>query len=408
MSPVLPESKAIFAASAARSSARSLRVDCITNPADFPAIAGEWDRLHIRSGIACFFHDSRVLSAWFHHYPERGKLRLFTLRDASGRLLAAAPLAIMPGRHGYRRFMRHLTFVGCLTDLCPERQDILVDPDAPHGARELLLRTAITHCRGEWDILHLPFLDCSARISGGPAVQEFGHQFQMRNAHFSAHVPLPATWEAYLASLSSSFRKNLLKGMRNLEAAGRVELLEAGRDIGVAEALRELVRLHHLRFGSESTTFSSPRNLKLHEQIATSLAATGDLGLLLLRLDGRCIAAGHDFLHQGTVWSYQSGWDPEFASFSIGHVMTAYSIRWAIGRGQHTYDFLAGEVDYKESWKIVRTTLADYEASSYNTLRGLAYAAGRKLVLGTRAAGTATCATVVEAAPVLESMAGFA
>lgn len=385
------------------------RVDCLTCVEDFAAIAAEWDALHARSGLACFFHDSRVILAWLHHYPARAKLRIFTLRDSADRLVAALPLSIKRGDSGGpRRLLRHLTFVGGLTELCPERQDIILDPDAPYGSADLLLASAFRRCRGEWDVLHLPFLGSQSVISMEPAVAGCGRQFELRNGHLSAHVALPATWETYLASLGTSFRKNLLKSWRKLEAEGTLEVLEAGKDISVPDAMRELKRLHDLRFGGESISFRDPRTQRFHEALATRLAADGDLGLLLLRFNGQCIAADYDLLHQGTVWSYQSGWDPAFASRSVGHIMTACSIRWAISRGQHTYDFLAGEVDYKKCWNTASRLLADYEAFSRSTLRGIVFAGARSIIRGTRHASVTLCGAVIENAGLIETSACLA
>ena len=44
---------------------------------------------------------------------------------------------------------------------------------------------------------------------------------------------------------------------------------------------------------------------------------------------------------------YNSGYDPEFSSFSVGLVSKAMCLQWAIEHGKSSVDFLRGNEAYK-------------------------------------------------------------
>ena len=46
-------------------------------------------------------------------------------------------------------------------------------------------------------------------------------------------------------------------------------------------------------------------------------------------------------------WLYNSGYDPSYSFYSVGLLLKAQSIHWAIEQGKKKYDFLRGNERYK-------------------------------------------------------------
>jgi CelD/BcsL family acetyltransferase involved in cellulose biosynthesis len=210
-------------------------------------------------------------------------------------------------------------------------------------------------------------------------------------------VELPTTWESYLASLDTSFRKKLLKRWRSLEAAGEMTVLEAGKDVSIDQAMKELARLNQERFESGSTAFGGEEMLTFHTNLAKLLHDRGMICLLLLRHKGETIGAGYEFLYAKKAFSYQAGWDSRFAQYGLGHIMTALCMKWCIDRGVQEYDFLCGEPEYKRCWSAKSRVMLDFEELNPQTLRGRAFKhvkAWQKRWIGGKAGATAPARTL--------------
>jgi CelD/BcsL family acetyltransferase involved in cellulose biosynthesis len=93
------------------------------------------------------------------------------------------------------------------------------------------------------------------------------------------------------------------------------------------------------------------------------MAGTGLLRFDELWAGGECHASIYGFDNGETFYYYNTGYDPEWASYSVGLVLTGLSIRNAVERGVGTYDFLRGDEAYKFDWankmqQLVNVTLA--------------------------------------------------
>jgi CelD/BcsL family acetyltransferase involved in cellulose biosynthesis len=69
--------------------------------------------------------------------------------------------------------------------------------------------------------------------------------------------------------------------------------------------------------------------------------------LFMLRINNRPAAAVLCFVAGSYLYLYNSGYDPEFSSLSVGLVSKALCLRWAIENGFGGLDFLRGDESYK-------------------------------------------------------------
>jgi CelD/BcsL family acetyltransferase involved in cellulose biosynthesis len=81
--------------------------------------------------------------------------------------------------------------------------------------------------------------------------------------------------------------------------------------------------------------------------MSRTTAEAGALRLCFLWIDGRR-ASGTLSFADGDRWLlYNSGYDPEYRQQSVGLLLKAWSIRYAIENGFREYDFLRGDEAYK-------------------------------------------------------------
>ena len=80
------------------------------------------------------------------------------------------------------------------------------------------------------------------------------------------------------------------------------------------------------------------------------LAARGSLRLYTLFAARRPVASVYGVVHRGKFLYYQSGYDPNWASRSVGLVLLARTVSDAFGEGLTDFDFLRGDEGYKADW----------------------------------------------------------
>jgi CelD/BcsL family acetyltransferase involved in cellulose biosynthesis len=155
-----------------------------------------------------------------------------------------------------------------------------------------------------------------------------------------------------LSSLSRKRRKELRRLRRRLEDRGALTVatlvgadrLEATVDEAVALEARQWK-------GAAGTAIASdPRTERWIRLLCREAAATGSLRLVTLRLDGRLIAFAIGLNGPRANHSLKSGFDPDFADYSPGHLVTAAEIDRAIADGVERFEFLGGMEPYKRAW----------------------------------------------------------
>ena len=78
------------------------------------------------------------------------------------------------------------------------------------------------------------------------------------------------------------------------------------------------------------------------------------------------------YRYRNQVFQFQGGFDPAYAQFVPGRVITGYSIQNAIEEGNAVYDFLKGDYEHKDLWtKEKRET--QFVAAYRGNLNGHAY-----------------------------------
>jgi CelD/BcsL family acetyltransferase involved in cellulose biosynthesis len=183
---------------------------------------------------------------------------------------------------------------------------------------------------------------------------------------------------------SGNFRRQLSRFERQLTGAGvRFVWHPPGTvDETIAAAL---FALHGRRRNAlEAGTSLRDRHRSLLAALSRAAGAGRGPAAVVARVDERIVGVLLGFRWKDTFSAYQSGWDPEYASSSLGSVLVRNAIRFAAADGVRVFDFLRGTEPYKyrfgavdaydRSYLLVRNSsgrLLPFEQALRGSLRGV-------------------------------------
>jgi CelD/BcsL family acetyltransferase involved in cellulose biosynthesis len=194
----------------------------------------------------------------------------------------------------------------------------------------------------EWDQFALEYVV-------DPRLKTFLDRFDRTRFAIASHeswpslgIPLPSTWEGYLAEcMGPKSRETLRHDTRHIEQHSGLRCMQAQPDT-LDRALDALLELWQWRWGPK-------RHASWERRILRHCFENDRLWLSVLwdgALPVAAVAAIIDRTKQ-TCHSYMTGYDSRYAALSPGTVVFGYQIRQAIEQGFRTYDFLLGADPYK-------------------------------------------------------------
>ena len=366
---------------------------------ELEAHAAEWEEIVAASEAPLPMSSPTWLATWWRIFGKQAgrELSVFTCRER-GRLVGMVPLVRRSYWYGGALPFRRLEWMGTgegeADEICCEYLAPITRSGFEDAAVESFGAALADGLLGSWDELVLPAMDGS---SAWPKRLEqhlgaSGVRVATTSTNVATRVALPASFDRFLASLSSSSRYLVRRAMRDLDtyAGGNVELRRAStpRELEIGRSV--LLSLHDERWQGQGA-FRSARFHAFHERVMPELFARGELELVWMMARDEPIAAAYNFVHRGTVHFYQGGRRTDLPKhLRPGIAMHAHAIRRAIDLGHHHYDWMAGGARYKrqlgtETRPIV--TLRAVRPSLRETVREFARGtrhAARSLTAGSR------------------------
>jgi CelD/BcsL family acetyltransferase involved in cellulose biosynthesis len=312
----------------------SPEVVALEDPATLGALTRDWGDLALRLDESSYFQSADWVLGWWETIAGRPPTRLVAWRAPSGRLEAL--VAVSEDRARLHRAL-------------PVDLPIHVNTGSGPGAAD--------HCG--W----LVPADRHPEVAAWLAQDMTGAGLLVRGADPAwGRPPLPARARVIAVTTcprmtlpgpdeavgrSHGLRRQLPRFTRRLERQGvRFEWVAPGQ---VDEPLlRALFALHgRVRARRAEGTAFGAAHLALH----LHLAACGQPGrgpaAVVARHDGVVTGILYGFWWKDTFAAYQWGWDPAWARFSMGSVLTYHAIRFAARAGAQIFDFLRGTEPYK-------------------------------------------------------------
>ena len=297
-----------------------------------------WNGLLDRSKLPSVFLSWQWQTQWAQAFARDRRLHLLSVTDEEGGLTGLLPL--------YEEQPATLRFLGGVD--VSDYLDVIVAAGREEEVWHALLQHRATESV-EWDLhaIRATSLTPSLVPALAPA---YGLQVSTTVEERCPVLPLPETWDDYLARLSAKDRHELRRKMRKLERElpGATVRSHHGHE-GWDEALSRFLRLHRLSKVGKAR-FMDERMERFFRDATGALAAAGWARLWFLECAGAAVASFLCLEYAGTVGLYNSGFDPAHAGLAPGIVLLAHVIRDAIDRGIPTFDFLRGEEPYKQGF----------------------------------------------------------
>jgi CelD/BcsL family acetyltransferase involved in cellulose biosynthesis len=305
-----------------------VKLEIHTDPAAFDVMAGEWTSLLTTAQHNSIFHTPQWMATCWKAF-DRGELCLMTAREGS-ELVGVVPLAIE--REGARQIARFASYLE-VTDY----QDIVARP-----GRELdVWRLAMAHIAAQpWqmDLHNIP--------AGSPTMAFFNELAQGDVWTVTTGVddvcpiisPLPADFETDRHEL----RRKLRRLLGNSDAG--IEVSWEFADL--TQAMDDFVRLHKLS-SADKEQFMTPRMVGFFDDLARMCSDHGWLRLGFITAQSQPVSTIMAFEYGDWFGLYNSGYDPAYEYLSVGLLLKALAVEYAIKAGKTCYDFLQGSERYK-------------------------------------------------------------
>jgi CelD/BcsL family acetyltransferase involved in cellulose biosynthesis len=333
-----------------------MRVDILTEPSCFNTLAKEWHDLLGSAEINHIFITPEFQEVWWKTLGN-GELQVITIRTDQGQLVGIAPLFRFRNSEGRIQ----LSFIGCVD--VSDYLDFIVHREH----KENVYQQIVQYLQGQQDTWQDVFLCSIPHNSPSLNLLEKqtntlnfpSWQWQQTQQDVCPVINLPGSWDEYLAAVGKKQRHEIKRKWEKLfrETQSSFEEIRGGQDL--ESAITDFISLHQ-KSSQEKKSFWDEAHEKFFYQFAQRAAEKQWLRLYFLRIDDRRVACMLGFEYNNLFYLYNSGFDADqYYQFSVGNVLTAYTIQQAIEAGNARYDFLRGDEEYKFRFGAVAEPVYD-------------------------------------------------
>ncbi|MCF3965519.1 GNAT family N-acetyltransferase, partial [Streptomyces fuscigenes] len=313
----------------------------LRDPADFAALADEWDALFARCRTATPFQTHAWLHSWWLSYGTPGRLRIVTVRGDDGRLVAIAPLVL-----ARRPFPVLEPLGGALTDFC----DVLLDDACADTAAAALGRALL-------ELARTRVIDLREVRPGAAAERIFatwpGPRRQLVD---SLCLELPGRPVAELVGrLPSQTGQRVRAKLRKADKLG-VVARPVPHD-AIPAAIERLIELHGRQWAGRGV---NPEHLsdRFREHLTRAvgaMAARGQARVTEFRLDGALVASDLTLLSPRLAGGYLYGAEPALRErkIDVSAMLLRNSAEYFGPQtpGDAVLSMLRGSEAYKSHWR---------------------------------------------------------
>lgn len=318
------------------------------------ALAREWRALEKRARTS-FFVSWSWIGPWLSTLPDHIKpqlVRAVRCDQLMGlAVVVNAPIRGLPLPFGRAAWL-HATGQPMLDGITIEHNGFLVDAEDAQAVRDSMLHFLMDESR-PWRRVNMPLLNGAS----SPALPE-------PNTRLAPSRLIKPCWivdlgktrahaNGHFGLLGANVRASVRRTLRACELLGPLQLDEA-RDIETARRyLASMLRLHERRWKALDTpsAFATPFTQRFHDALLTEAFDRGEVQVLRVRAGERDLGFLYNFVHDGRVSFYQSGFDYELLDgrFSPGLATLALGIEHNARLGHAVFDFLGGAAQYKQA-----------------------------------------------------------
>lgn len=258
--------------------------------------------------------------------------------------------------------------------------DLLIEPGDPAVVRAFV--DAMRSLPIRWDVWRLVQVLETNPLLGAldEAFRAAGAAVVRRAEPPSFFLPLPRTFDEYLAARSSKFRNHLRRVEKKLAATGELAVVTAGVEIGFDEAFEALLAIEAASWKHEHGTAISaiPHQAVFYREMSRRMQGAGRLHLTLLTRSAEPIAYNLGVVWRGQYAYLKTSYVESLKALGPSTVLRARLIARLIDEGLEALDFPAEPYEWEAQWAGDRRPHQSLVV--YNrTLRAQAYAWAKRL-----------------------------
>lgn len=324
-------------------------IQVVTEYRAFVDLEATWNQLVDQAAIEFPFVRHEWVRAFWDCFDHGGSLYILLVM-AQGRPIGIAPLM----RDRTRMYGILVRRIRALTNVYSERFDFILPIDAKECSAAIWAHLA-AHAR-EWDVLELRQLPADCRVLDTLPRAQISRQQLLLGEWTSTESPyirVRQPWEAYFKSLKKGHRANIRKSLQHLEATAPVGLDVVASDDERLEAdIEEALTLEAVAWKDEGGTAirSRPDTTAFYQRILRMAAERGWLRIYFLTLGGKRIAVRMALLFRNKIYMLKSGYDPQYAVYSPGHLLCHKILDEAWQLRFEELDFLGNVERWKLNW----------------------------------------------------------
>ena len=308
-----------------------------------------WNNLLLRSLDNNVFLTHEWLSAWWKHFGNGRRLKIFIGKD-NGETVFIAPMMLstytLPGIK-----LRKLEFIA--TPFSDYNVFLVTDHESATKAAKQLFQI-IQDRFAQADCIELEEVpEDSHTMKILQTIQTDGSKTCSSIVNVCPYITLPDCCEAFLQHIGPNMRRNLKRWERQALNDYKLDFVTYNKIGDVKEAMNTFFQLHEKRWSSrnESGIFSNNINRDFHIQVAEDFAEKEQLALFFLTFNGEPVSAIYSYEYNNKLYAYQSGFDPDYQMYHPGYLAFNGLIRYGVQKGLREFDFMRGNEEYKTRWK---------------------------------------------------------
>lgn len=314
-----------------------MQVEAYHDATGFAALREAWNPLVHANAVDTVFATWEWQKAWWASFGAGLELHLLALREGP-ELVGLAPFMVEVVNS--QLFLRLLGGTEVADYL-----DVIATP----GREEAVWAAILSHLAGvAWDQLDLHAI--AEHSPTRPILDRLGqsdaYRVESLREDVCPRLDLPASWEAYLESLSSKNRHELRRKLRRLAAEAAYNWRTVHDPAELPEAVATFAELHR-QSSRDKRVFMDQAMEVYFLANAQAMLQAGWLWLSFLEVNGRRVAGTFAYDYNGTVALYNSGYDPTYSFLSVGLLAVVFCLQEAVLAGRRGFDFLQGSEPYK-------------------------------------------------------------
>lgn len=318
-----------------------------------------------------------TLAWWTHLSARRGsltdELRLFVFRDSARQLLGVAPMMVTRRVNAGPLSIKQLQFLGADVNITELRCIA-----APVEHLERIHDELVQHLSRAREFDWIKFTGLSGAGPRQRVQSQFGKiQWEREVPNFI--LPLKPTWEEFKSGLSRNIKESLRKCYNAPKRDGLAFEFQTVTDPAqIDAAVSEFLRLHALRAQLADTVvhpnvFRDESAQHFLRDVCQRFSAQRRLHVFQLRHDNRIIATRIGLACGDSLYLYYSGYDPDYAKYSVMTTTVAEAIQYAIAQGFQSINLSVGRDVSKERWKPEEVPYCEVEVLSPGLLSSFKY-----------------------------------